>query len=257
LPDRDARGSGDKSNHGALARRLAALSGSPVAVLNYRLTAPSTPLLHPEHAADVLSALVFLTSHWPGPVAPDSHTPALPYDPGAFYAVGHSCGAHILSALALDSSAHTPVLAPPPPAPGRAGLITAIRGVVCSEGIFDLDALLASFPTYHAWFIANAFGPGPSYAAANVAAYPRRVDGSHIRWLLVHSSGDTLVDVRQARAMYDHLRALYGDEVTNDAKDVSPMITLDTQTFTQGHDDVLAEENYAEMICDFVQRDVR
>jgi acetyl esterase/lipase len=223
-------------------------------VPNYRLARPSTPLLHPEHAADVLSALVFLNAHWPGPVAPGAHAPELPYDPGALYAVGHSCGSHILAAIALDSSAHTPALAPPSPAPGRAGLITALRGIVCSESIFDIDALLVSFPAYRDWFIANAFGPGPSYAAANVATYPRYADGAHIRWLISHSSGDTLVDVRQSRAMYDHLRALYGDEEARSAEDAPRMITLDTKNFIQEHDDVLDEEMFAEMVCNFVRR---
>ncbi|KJA28547.1 hypothetical protein HYPSUDRAFT_177701 [Hypholoma sublateritium FD-334 SS-4] len=215
----------DKAMHADLARRLAAASGCPVAVPNYRLTpADNTDpkWRHPIHAGDVLAFLNFIRGH-PG------------VDADNLVLIGHSCSAHMLAAIALQSA--EPALVPAP------AVLAAIRGIVCSEGIFDLDALLVRFPDYRAWFIAPAFGPGPDYAQYNAAAWPLRDGGARIEWLLLHSHEDTLVDVAQAELMHAHLTAL------DPARTV-----LELDTVTGDHDDVLASEAYVARVCAFVAR---
>ncbi|KAH9946002.1 Alpha/Beta hydrolase protein [Epithele typhae] len=137
----------DKADHAPLARTLARLTGWPVA-----------PVQHPAHAEDVLRALHFLTT-WP---APGCAAPAQ-----QLVLLGHSCSAHILTSILLDQ-ASAPSLTPAPP------LLAATRAVVLSEGIYDLDALLRSFPDYKAWFVAAAFGDRDAYPDANTAAHPLR-----------------------------------------------------------------------------------
>ncbi|KJA27548.1 hypothetical protein HYPSUDRAFT_945272 [Hypholoma sublateritium FD-334 SS-4] len=215
----------DKAQHAALATRLAAATGCPVAVPNYRLTPAGNTdpqWRHPVHARDVLAFLDFIRGH-PG------------LDTGNLVLIGHSCSAHMLAAIALQSA--EPALVPAP------GVLAAIRGIVCSEGIFDLDALLARFPDYRAMFVAPAFGPGPDYARYNAAAWPLRDGGARIEWLLLHSRGDGLVDVGQAERMHAHLAALDPARVA-----------LELDTLTGEHDDVLASEAYVARVCAFVAR---
>lgn len=115
--------------------------------------------------------------------------------------MGHSCSAHMLASIILDSS--EPTLVPSPE------LLWAIKGVIFSEGIYNIDALLQSFPTYRDWFIVNAFGDLPNYNQSSVTSTPLREGASHIHWLIIHSRGDTLVDVSQSRGMYEHVQSLH------------------------------------------------
>ncbi|KAH9063385.1 Alpha/Beta hydrolase protein [Lactarius vividus] len=186
----------DKKDHGDLARNLAVYTSYPVAVPNYRLSKPDNKLHHPAHAQDVLQLLTFLLS-WPGPTGCQS----LPYNPDKLFLMGHSCSAHMLACMLLDSS--EPTLVPSPE------LLRAIRGVIFSEGIYNIDALLQSFPTYRDWFIADAFGDLSNYNQYSVTSMPLCEGASHIHWVIVHSKGDTLVDMRQSQGMYEHLRSLH------------------------------------------------
>lgn len=169
--------------------------------------------------------------------------------------MGHSCGPHILASILLDSSKFYPTLTPPPPAPGHPALLDAIQAVVCTESIFDLDLLIDSFPDYKDWFIARSFGPGPLYPEANVSGYPFRKhegkdQGTHIRWLLINSAGDTLVDAKQSEKMYKHLVSLLppGNESG------TPQVVLDLQGFTQEHDDVLENDKIVEVTTEFIKQ---
>lgn len=75
-----------------------------------------------------------------------------------------------------------------------------------SEGIYDIDVLLSSFPEYRTWFIENTFGKKDTFE--NVSAFRAILDpkSQHIRWFIIHSKGDTLVDERQSEGMYDLLK---------------------------------------------------
>lgn len=236
---------------------------------NYRLTAAASPLRHPAHAEDVLSALSFLLS-WHGPLPPGEHRPKLPYDHSKLFLVGHSCGAHIISSIVLDSSKVTPSLTPHATSTGVSHtphLLSAIQAVVLSEGIYDLDLLISSFPKYKDWFIAPSFGPRESYTPYSVNKYPLRQykdttghDGKHIRWLIIQSKGDTLIDIKQAKAMYQHLTNLLAEvnvsdlveEGSADKEPQSLKVERNWENLEDDHDQVLLGEQYVEIVRDFI-----
>jgi acetyl esterase/lipase len=252
LADENCR-SEDKADHAYMARELVQTSRCAVAVPNYRLTRAETPLLHPAHAVDVLAAFSFLLS-WGGTTPPGSTIPRIPYDNTQLHILAHSCGAHIVSSVLLDSSMFFPKLTPHPPAPGHPGLLDAVQSVIFTEGIYDLDLLLASFPDYRKWFIAAAFGPGSLYPEACVIDYPARKhagkdQGGHIRWLIINSEGDAYVDATQAKAMYKHLVELF---LISEQDKGQGEVTLDLTMFTQGHDDILKTVEFIEVAGTFV-----
>ncbi|KAJ7273618.1 Alpha/Beta hydrolase protein [Mycena haematopus] len=236
----------DKSAHQDLARRLAAASSCPVLVPNYRLTpqviTEDNDFRHPGHAEDILHFLEFLTSSdW-------QEIPQIKFNPigRGTYLLGHSAGAHILSAIFLDSSAVTPSLTPSPM------VLRATKGIVMSEGIYDIDLLLTSFPAYRGWFIAAAFGDQESYSEASTNQLPLRqaaATEADLRWLIIHSTGDTLVDQPQSDAMYAHLRALYGDGADADAH-----VARNVDQFDMEHDDVVKAPLYIDVVRAFIAK---
>jgi len=224
----------DKKDYGVLARNLAAYTSFPVVVPNYRLTQPDSGLQHPAHAQDVLQMLTFLLS-WSGPQG--SQSP--PYDPKRIYLIGHSCSAHMLACILLDSpeSALVP----------SAALLRAVRGVVLSEGIYDIDTLVKSFPIYRDWFIRETFGSLPSYDRYSTTRMALREGAKHIYWMILHSKGDTLINVLQSQAIYDHLQSLHegglqgGDQIVKNWDDLE-----------DEHNAVLQSEKYIQIVGDFI-----
>jgi acetyl esterase/lipase len=221
-------------DHSALARCLAAYTSSPVIVPNYRLTDADNKLRHPAHAQDILQLLTFLLS-WSGP----QECQFLPYNPNQIFLMGHSCSAHMLACILLDSS--EPSLAP------SAALLRAVRGVVLSEGIYDMDNLLKSFPTYRDWFIVHTFGNLPAYDQYLATRMPLREGANHISWIIVHSKGDTLIDMRQSQAMYEHLRCLH----EGDRPEAGHVLT-NCEDLEEGHDGIFQSENFIRIVGDFV-----
>ncbi|KAF8163216.1 Alpha/Beta hydrolase protein [Crassisporium funariophilum] len=221
----------DKRDHGKLARSLVIATGCPVAVPNYRLT-PTTSTApafhHPQHAQDILLFLNFILA-W-------DHPAARAFDPHKLILIGHSCSAHMLASIFLDSADVSPTLAP------SQELLRSVKAIVMSEGIYDLDLLMARFPDYRDWFIQPAFGPSPSYAEFSVLNYPLRAE-SEITWLLIHSKGDTLVDLAQSDAMYKHLSALDPQRVVRNVD----QLEVD-------HDDIFSEGRYVEIFKEFTSQ---
>lgn len=228
----------DKKDHSALAERLVRRTGFPVAVPNYRLSPRENIgnhiLRHPSHASDILQFLEFLLA-WDGFPGPDS---GLALDAKGLLLMGHSCSAHMLAAIFLDSSAVTPNLTPSP------ALLNAVKGIVTSEGIYDLELLCSRFPDYLSWFIAPAFGNLKTYAPYAVTNYNLRRPG--INWLLIHSQGDTLVDVPQSEKMLAHLKSEYGPSANGH-------IFYDT-SLTQGHNDILVTDEFVQIVGQFVEK---
>lgn len=224
----------DKSEHSALARSLAAYTNSPVVVPNYCLTKADSELQHPAHAQDILKLLTFLTS-WSGP---HGH-PIQPYDPNRIFLIGHSCGAHMLACILFDSS--DPALVP------SEALLRAVRGVVFSEGIYDIDALLQSFPTYRDWFIRDTFGDLPTYDRYSATKMILREGATHVSWVIVHSDGDTLVDTLQSRAMYNHLQSLHRGGLRE-----AGQIFKNWDDLHEGHNAVLQSGKYVRIVGDFI-----
>lgn len=225
----------DKKDHGDLARNLAVYTSFPVAVPNYRLTSPDNKLQHPAHAQDILQFLTFLLS-WPGPPG----CPSPPYNPDKMFLMGHSCSAHMLASIILDSSELALVSSPE--------LLRAIRGVIFSEGIFDIDALLQSFPTYRNSFITNAFGDLPNYNQYLVTSTPLREGASHIHWLIIHSRGDTLVDMTQSEGIYERLRSLH--------EGGSGRVLKSLDDLEDEHDAILQSGKFYQMVGDFILNSV-
>ncbi|KAJ6547470.1 Alpha/Beta hydrolase protein [Mycena capillaripes] len=187
---------------------------------------------HPGHAEDTVNFLEFFNT-WQG--IPDIFDPT----GRSTYFLGHSAGAHILTSVPLDSSLVSPTLTPSP------AVLQAVKGIALAEGIYDIDLLLARFPTYRDWFIAAAFGDRQSYPDASTTILPLR-KGLNTRWLVIHSTGDTLVDQPQSDAIYAHLRTLYG--ASADEHVAQSVDQLDKE-----HSDVLAEPLFIELIRTFVQ----
>lgn len=201
---------------------------------NYRLTVPETQLKHPRHAEDLLAFLEFITA-WDGPSALGHR----PYDPSRLYLVGHSCTAHMIASVLLvpppDSPISFPSLSP------SETLLVSIRGVIVTEGLYDIDLLLQSFPAYKEWFIANTFGDHSSYAAINVSRYDLRQGAEHIRWLVLHSTRDPLVDVLQSETMIQHLQSFNKVGVESCL-----------QLTSEDHNGVLLEDKYHELVSSFI-----
>ena len=232
-------GSEDKRDYSFLARSLASYTSCPVAVPNYRLTQPDNGLLHPAHAQDILQLLTFLLS-WSGPRPGPQGCPVRPpYDPNRIYLIGHSCSAHMLACILLNSV--EPVLVP------SAALLRAVRGVVFSEGIYDIDSLLMSFPAYRDWFIRETFGSLPTYDRYSTTKLALRDGAKHIRWMILHSKGDTLVDIVQSQAIYDHLQSLY-----NEGLQGGDQIVKNWDDLEDDHNAILQSGKYIQIVGDFV-----
>jgi len=205
-----------------------------VAVPNYRLTKPDNKLQHPAHAQDVLELLTFILS-WSGP----HECQFLPYDPNRIFLIGHSCSAHMLACVLLDSA--EPALVPPP------ALLRAVRGVVFSEGLYDIDALLQSFPTYRDWFIRHTFGDLPTYDRYSATRMILREGATHVRWIIIHSNGDTLVDAVQSQAMYHHLQSLHKGGLRETGQ-----VFKNWDDLHEEHGAILQSEKYIQIVGDFI-----
>ena len=207
---------------------------------NYRLTpkepTPANNIYHPSHANDIL---LFLTRIlvWDGPPGTDIQEALKDV-----HLIGHSCSAHMIASIILDSTSITPSLNTP------ARLLGAIKGVIMSEGIFDLDRLVACSPQYREWFVANAFGGIAKFSDFSVFNYPSREHMDSTRWLIIHSKGDTLIDVGQSQSMYEHISRLY----LKQNLPIEKHVYLDTDGLRVGHDDIFKEDKYIEMVSSFI-----
>ncbi|KZV64351.1 alpha/beta-hydrolase [Peniophora sp. CONT] len=219
----------DKAEHGELARSLVKATGFAVAVPNYRLTTADTPLEHPAHCEDIVQFLHHIRS-W----TPQNSSPV--YDKDKIFLMGHSCSAHMISSILLDSP-YPSLLLPPQ-------ILRSVQGVVFSEGIYDIDLLLTSFPNYRSWFIAAAFGQRSSYQDVSVNRYTYPETLAHVRWLIVHSTGDTLVDPLQSSTMLKRLQNL----------EPSATVTSSLDELDAEHNEVLKENLFISRVAEFMKQ---
>jgi len=213
----------DKSEHADMAERLAKQSGHTVVLPNYSLSAPENSVRHPEHAEDLLRFLQFIRSYKSFPV---------PVDANRLYLIGHSCGAHMIASIFCDSSKATPSLTPEPE------LVSAVQGIIVSGGVYDLDVLIADYPEYKDWMVGNGFGEKSDYSAYAITNYPPR--DSRIKWLIIHSKGDTIVRSKQSQLFIEHL-----------GKNVPVTVNLDG--FEVEHNDITREDKYIKVVSDYVK----
>ena len=138
---------------------------------------------HPAHIQDAKEAVDYLKANKLGP-----------YDPSRIFLIGHSAGAHIAMMLVLD-----PVFE------------TKVAGVIGAQGIYDLNLLLKTFPSYD--FVAQAFGDDVDPSASPVTKTPK---GPVPPVLIIYSLEDELLDLAQSTVMIDHLKAIGAENVRLD-----------------------------------------
>lgn len=115
--------------------------------------------------------------------------------------------------------------------------------IMMSEGIYDIDMLLSSFPTYREWFIESVFGQHPSYGDVSALEATVHPKGGHIRWLIIHSQGDTLVDQGQSKAIYKYLMENLPSEQV--AKTFDELV--------DGHNEILKGGQYSEIVGNYIK----
>lgn len=121
-------------------------------------------------------------------------------------------------------------------------LVQSTAAIIMSEGVYDIDLLLSSFPGYRTWFIESTFGRKDSFG--NVSAIKATIDPrtQHIRWFVIHSKGDTQVDECQSQGMYDFLR------------ENSCLVSSSFDDLEDEHDDILKSRQYIEVIDRYIKR---
>jgi hypothetical protein len=225
----------DKAEYNQLARNLVSKTNCSVAIPNYRLTSSEDDSLHhPAHAEDLLLFLEFIIT-WKGlgGLATTS------YDFQRIYLIGHSCSAHMLTSIFLDSSSITPTLTPSP------SLLRSVQGIAMSEGIYDLELLVKHFPSYQGWFVTPVFGDEKPLSCFSITTYALRDLSTHIRWLIIHSAGDQLVNLPQSETIFNHLSESYGHLA-------GQFVYKNFDKLTGGHNDILTQDIHIEMYTDIM-----
>ena len=164
---------GKRAQYRFVGRRLAR-QGALAIVADYR-TAPET--VFPGFVEDAASAVAWAKRH------------AADYggDPARMYLAGHSAGAHIAALVGTDVrylAAH--------------GLKPRdLAGVIGLSGPYDFD--IAGYE--------DVFGPPAQWALTQPVAF---VDGDEPPFLLVHGTGDTVVEPVDSRILAERLREAGG-----------------------------------------------
>ncbi|KAF8334073.1 Alpha/Beta hydrolase protein, partial [Cantharellus anzutake] len=207
---------GDNKDHISMARRFANTTSLPVCLPNYRL---SPAVKHPTHTNDVHTALNHLLSK-AHDLVQDAFT--------SLHLIGHSAGAHILGSLFLSPPLSSPSADDTHPSPTSSPcyacslstpslpirnrpspfLVRSVKTIIGLAGVYDLDLLLRSFPyELYRSMASDGFGDRDNYEDFDLTTYELIDDG--IRWAIVHSQGDSLVDILQPEAFYKRLTELY------------------------------------------------
>lgn len=153
----------------------------------------------------------------------------------------------MLASIFLDSSDPTPSLTPP------TSLFDNIQAIVMSEGVYDLDLLLSSFPSYREFFVEAAFGSRESYTEFSTTTFSLRTSRPQMRWLVIHSKGDSLVDQVQSDAIYKHLCQLHADI----AEQADNLVFRNMDQLDEEHNIVLRGEPYIHIVGSFILEDQR
>ena len=98
--------------------------------------------------------------------------------------------------------------------------------------------LVRTFENYAEWFVIPAFGKDKPLEDFDITRYGRRPGSEDIRWLILHSKGDTLIDMAQSELASEHLKGFavfIGDKLCKE------------------HDDIFTEYAYVDAIRDFIQ----
>ncbi|CAO3567695.1 unnamed protein product [Mortierella alpina] len=202
---------GDKSGFVDLAKNLAESTRDIVAVVNYTLsladikdnpTSVRPRAQHPKHVQDVARALGYLYAQ------AKKHGG---YNPDHMYLVGHSAGGQITGLLALRPDLYLEPVEVELGLP-EGSLHKAIRGVVGVEGIYNVDKLLKTWPSYRD-FVIQGFGLDPAaliQGSPDGQPWPANANDALPRYAVIHSNQDELVDPAQANDYHAYLQSIAG-----------------------------------------------
>ncbi|KAJ2001633.1 hypothetical protein H4R26_004023 [Coemansia thaxteri] len=188
---------GDKSECEGFGRGLVttARGNLAVAAINYELSnsGPDCTIRHPRHLNDAMRAVQFLvsdTEDYPGKSL---------IDRSKVYLIGHSAGAHLAMLMVLSTNSEL-------------GCLSSIKGVLGAGGIYDIPGLLVAYPSYSE-FVDMAFDPAQHQEASpQCAASIKQAGADHVKFLVVSSTGDTLIHSNHAASFASQLvRANYSD----------------------------------------------
>ncbi|EFA85208.1 hypothetical protein PPL_02208 [Heterostelium album PN500] len=190
----------DKSDYVEMGR-LFASHGYMVAVVNYRLSkqAHKTPIRYPVHNNDFAESLRWLVDNR------DDYR----YDVNNITLIGHSCGGHMIACLSMQ--------------PNQYASLAEIQGqykitrCIGIQGIYDMQQLNTDFPDYkenisfvfnnddvEQWESPQRFTPIDDNNKNSVSA---------IKWLLVHSPADKLVNSVQTKNFEQRLQSTWNSKV--------------------------------------------
>lgn len=117
--------------------------------------------------------------------------------------------------------------------------LSAIRGIVPADGIFDIPLLLRDYPDY-ADFIHQAFGDDTSKFAEASPTAKKAYPVPPVR--VVHSLEDELVNLAQAEVMVEHLKKI-------------PQARVELDTSVKGkHHEMVHGSDFVDSIVDFVKK---
>lgn len=127
----------------------------------------------------------------------------------------------------------------------------SIKGVICTEGIYDLVSLLEEYPTYD-YFVHQAFGTDITIykeeSPSNWELYSKSSDVALVipPILILHSKGDLLISMRQPEEFVKHLTNLVGSR--------EEVLKIDYESLTVDHEDVYKiPEELARAVTDWVK----
>ncbi|KAJ3349877.1 Kynurenine formamidase [Kappamyces sp. JEL0680] len=169
--------SNSKSSFAYLGQTLAE-RGIVTVLSGYRLTNKADPeagVVYPAHYHDVADGFAWAVQNL-------SSLLGYAVDGGAILA-GHSAGAHLNGMVVMK--------------PGFLSddLVQQVRHLVGIEGIYDLETLTASFPTYPAWFLDHVFPVREDWPSVSLCRDP--LQQTHVPHTIVWSRDDELIDERQ------------------------------------------------------------
>jgi acetyl esterase/lipase len=182
--------------------------GYPVAQIEYRLSKVSN-IQHPTHTFDVSEGLKFLFCETKKLNLPDKAV-----------LIGHSCGAHI-SGLILFQSGWI-----------DENVKNWIIGYIGIQGIYSLDALLKSHPTYDSWFLSYAF-PDKNWDQLDLY---NNLSYFSVKALVIYSLEDELVNFNHSEMFYQALLGVGIDsEICKDISDSHDGILKNDLLFEKIH----------------------
>ncbi|KAI9188627.1 Alpha/Beta hydrolase protein [Polychytrium aggregatum] len=216
---------GNKSQFEFLGRFFASRN-IPTACVTYRLSVKNDPESprHPVHVEDCAKAIAWLSQ-------PNAAFAAFA-PPTKLYLCGHSAGGQITGLLHLDPHFLESL--------GGKALWSSVKGIIGVEGIYDIPALIARWPSYID-FIDMAFTSdvevwkkgSPQFYTLPSEGYPLT------KYLVIHSTDDELVDLDQSIDYHRHLQRM------------DPDAQLDT-SLTGTHDDMLKTDLFLERVHRFI-----